>query len=194
MFEVDSQMCDWYHFFSATSESWGVQPAHPSKGQPMRWNAHSKAGVWFFFTILIACGLPVLIIWALAQCCEKPARELIVFYFGPSTAPLIAFALLMAATGDRIIEREEAWCLVGWVGLVDAIAVGCLLLPLYEHFVRGGGHPELIEVVLGAIPMVLLAITATSIKHQDWILAQSNHRISRMTQAAANPPNRGVGP
>ena len=140
----------------------------------------TKAVIWFFFTVLLGEGLPMLFVALLSITCGIPVRDALLAYVGRATPQLIAFGILMAVAGDRLIDRGGLRSLLrGPSLLVFLLVASHLLIALYlQYFVKD--VPTGIVLLL-AIPAVIMILAASAMKHRDWRQAASDARITSAT-------------
>lgn len=151
-------------------------------------NAVFKAGVWFLFSIILGEGVPFLVVLGLAHFENADTEKVILSYLGHSAPQGIAFGILMAVCGDRIIEHWNiSGVFNGTVFLVAVFALFGLAIVLDEHYLKNN-HPTLKDVGLRALPAVLVLIYATHMKHHDLRKAMSSSRIRKKasTVSASN--------
>jgi len=134
---------------------------------------YARACIWFCYTFLIAEFLPFAILWRFANDSDEPEKVL-ESYLGLTTMVLLGYGVLVAATGDRLIESGFSRALVQPLMWVSCL-LGLATYFLYKQYIASVKveKPELI--VTSALGIVAL-LAAVYIKFEDW---QQSHSFSK---------------
>lgn len=134
-----------------------------------------RAVCWFVYTALIAEGLPFAVVCFLARLDDAPPKVLEAF-LGMTTVVLIGFGILVAATGDRFIDRglRDLRTPLLWI----LALLGMSTYFLYKQYIKNI-TPDTADLVLTSAFGVLAVGMAVVVKHRDWMLAYSFSRATR---------------
>jgi hypothetical protein len=137
---------------------------------------HLRALVWLIYTFVIAELGPFAILWYLSSITAAPPNVL-QSYLGMTTMVLLGYGVLVAATGDRLIDRGFA------AGLLTPLMwiLGLLGLStyfLYKQYIAGA-NPDRADLIVTCCLGFLALAAAVWIKFDDWQQAYSFSRQSR---------------
>jgi hypothetical protein len=124
-----------------------------------------RAFVWWLYTFVIAEAVPFAVLYLLSRLDGAPPKVLESF-LGMTTMVLIGFGILVAATGDRLLDRGPTRDLVGPLVWIVILLVWSAYF-LYKQYICCCTPDQADLLLTGAFGFFAI-LGATWIKYHDW--------------------------